>query len=142
MPEVIKLVIPGKPHGKERPRLRKKAKHPYTPEKTAAYEQLIQVIYRQAYGNDSFPKGVPLDMRIKAFLPIAKSDSAEKRALKLSGKIRPTVTPDWDNIGKIVSDALNTVAYHDDAQVVDTQTRKFYSDRPRVEITITKAKEI
>lgn len=50
--------------------------------------------------------------------------------------IRPTKKPDWDNIGKIVTDALNGVAYHDDAQIVDAQVRKFYSKDPRVEIII------
>ena len=54
----------------------------------------------------------------------------------MTGAIRPTVKPDWDNIGKIVADALNKIAYYDDAQIVDSQTRKFYSDRPRVEILI------
>ena len=50
--------------------------------------------------------------------------------------IRPTKKPDWDNIGKVVADSLNQVAYRDDAQVVDSQVRKFYSDQPRIEVTI------
>ncbi len=86
-----------------------------------------------------FPNDVPLDMRIKAFMEVPESDSLKQRAQKLSSEIRPIKRPDWDNIGKIVSDALNNVAYHDDAQIVDTQIWKFYSDNPRVEITILHA---
>lgn len=37
---------------------------------------------------------------------------------------------------KLVYDALNGVAWHDDNAIVDTQVRKFYSDIPRVEVFI------
>lgn len=39
-----------------------------------------------------------------------------------------------DNCIKIIADALNKIAYHDDTQIVDCQVRKFYSDDPRVEV--------
>ena len=54
----------------------------------------------------------------------------------LEHKIRPTKKPDWDNIGKIICDSLNQIAYRDDAQIVDSQVRKFYSENPRVEVII------
>lgn len=108
----------------------------YTPATTTSYEDFIKLVYRQNYGAEMFPKGVPLDIRIRAYCPIPKSDTLTVRAKKMTGAIRPTVKPDWDNIGKIVADALNKIAYYDDAQIVDSQTRKFYSDRPRVEILI------
>ena len=44
-----------------------------------------------------------------------------------------------DNILKIIADSLNQIAYKDDAQVVDTQVRKFYSRRPRVAVVIRSA---
>ena len=53
--------------------------------------------------------------------------------------IRPMKKPDFDNIGKIVCDALNDIAYHDDAQIVDAQVRKFFSDDPKVVVTIQEA---
>jgi len=136
----ISITIPGEPKGKERPRYSKKIKRVYTPEDTSQYEQRIKTIYRQQYGIcPVFHKDAQLDMRIKAFYGVPQSDSAKVRMDKLLGTIRPTKKPDWDNIGKIVADALNKVAYHDDAQIVDAMTRKFYSETPRVEITITYA---
>lgn len=138
----VKLVIPGDPQGKGRPRYSKATRRMYTPAETVAYEKLIQALYYQAYSCEAFPKGEPLEMLITAFCPAPQSDSLKIRAMKLCGKIGATVKPDWDNIGKIVSDALNKVAYYDDNQIVDARVRKFYSDRPRVEITIMKAKEI
>ena len=38
---------------------------------------------------------------------------------------------------KIVSDALNEMAYKDDCQIVDARVIKRYSDNPRVEVEIT-----
>lgn len=32
--------------------------------------------------------------------------------------------------------SLNNLAYYDDTQIVDCQCRKFYSENPRVEVTI------
>ena len=60
----------------------------------------------------------------------------DKRREMLEHRIRPTKKPDWDNIGKIVCDSLNLVAYHDDSAVVDAQVRKFYSETPRVDVMI------
>lgn len=136
MTDYIKLIIPGEPTGKSRPKFNRKIGKAYTPAKTKSYEKMVREIYRNAYGNAIFPKDAPLDLRIAAFLEVPKSDSLKDRMQKLMGVIRPTKCPDWDNIGKIVSDALNKVAYHDDAQIVDSQIRKFYSDNPRVEILI------
>ena len=134
--DFVKLVIPGEPKGKGRPRYSGKSGCMYTPSDTKGYESLVKLIYQQKYGNFMFQKGVPLDMRIKAYIQIPDSDSNLTKARKRCGVIRPTKKPDWDNIGKIVADALNKVAYYDDAQIVDSQIRKFFSDNPRVEIII------
>ena len=40
---------------------------------------------------------------------------------------------------QLIYDALNGVAWHDDNAIVDTQVRKFYSDNPRVDVTIRTA---
>lgn len=54
----------------------------------------------------------------------------------LDGKIRPTKKPDWDNIGKIVTDALNKIAYRDDSQVVACRVEKWYGPIPEVIVTL------
>ena len=78
-------------------------------------------------------------MRITAYYSIPKSTSKKKRALMERFQIRPMKKPDNDNIVKVVQDALNEVAFHDDVQVVDCQLRKFYSDNPRLVVTIQEA---
>lgn len=136
MLEKVQLKIPGNPHGKERPQFSARNRRMYTPTKTINYEELTKVLYKQAYGTQMFPKGVPLDLRIYSYHPIPESDSLTIRAKKLAGIIRPTIKPDFDNVVKIVADALNKIAYYDDSQIVDSITRKFYSDNPRVEVLI------
>lgn len=111
----------------------------YTPEKTANYENLVKVEYRRQCHDFKFDSDVPLDVRIMAYYGIPKSTSKKKHKLMLFKAVRPTKKPDCDNLCKIYLDALNAVAYKDDVQVVDLQVRKFYSENPRVVVTIRKA---
>ena len=129
--------ILGEPQGKGRPRFSTVCGHvkPRTPEETVLYENLVKTEYRQQVGV-KFPDDAMLDVRIFAYYPIPKSASKRKRQAMLDKKIRPTKKPDFDNIGKVICDALNSIAYRDDSQIVDAQVRKFYSDRPRVVVTI------
>lgn len=128
----MKLVIPGEPCAKQRPRLGKR--HTYTPEKTVNYETLVKQLFITQQHERL--EGA-LKMTVNAFFSIPKSASKKNREKMLRGEIRPTKRPDWDNIGKIVSDALNAIAYRDDSQIVDATVRKWYSDTSRVEVEIT-----
>ena len=128
----MKLIIPGEPCAKQRPKFGNG--RTYTPQKTVNYETLVKQLYISA--TKEYHDGA-LRLVVNAFFTIPKSTSKKKREKMLQGIIRPTKRPDWDNIGKIVSDALNTIAYHDDSYIVDARVRKWYSDTPRVEVEIT-----
>lgn len=134
----ISFSIPGQPFGKQRPRVVHNGSFSkaYTPKETVSYENLIKVMYQQATKGKMFPEGAELDVRIIAYYGVPKSTSKKRTRLMLEHKIRPAKKPDWDNIGKIVCDSLNKVAYPDDSAVVDAQVRKFYSEKPRVDVTI------
>ena len=135
---IIKITVPGEPQGKARPRLGNS--HTYTPAKTKNYERLVAFLCRSQNAGISYPPGRAIQIDIRAYMSIPKSDSQTMRERKLSGVIRPTKKPDYDNIGKIICDALNGIAYHDDAQIVDARVRKFYSISPRVEIEISEVR--
>ena len=134
----IKFTVPGPPFGKQRPKFSRAGQHvkTYTPDKTVSYENLVKLMYQQAAKGRMFSEGAALDERIIAYFEIPKSISKKKRKDMLEHRIRPTKKPDWDNIGKIVCDSLNKVAYRDDSAVVDAQVRKFYSENPRVDVMI------
>ena len=136
--ELIHFVVPGKPFGKQRPRVacRGKFSKAYTPKETIAYENLVKLFYAQESKGEMFPEDAELRVNIVAYYEIPKSASKVKREKMLTGRIRPTKRPDLDNVAKAIYDSLNKVAYHDDAAIVEAMISKFYSDSPRVEVTI------
>jgi Holliday junction resolvase RusA-like endonuclease len=115
--------VPGTPQAKQRARIHNGRAH--TPDKTTGYETEIIHAYLEKYGNFRFPDKTPLDMFIIAMFKKAKTS-------KLS---HPT-GKDWDNIGKIVGDALNKVAYDDDRNIVKGTVEKIFSDQEGVVIGI------
>lgn len=134
----VKFTVLGEPRGKQRPRVTRKG-NTYTPAETVQYENLVRMEYRRQCGDYRFPDDAALDMRIMAYYAIPKSASKKKRQEMLERRIRPLKKSDWDNVGKIIADSLNEIAYKDDVQIVDGQVRKFYSDKPRVVVTIQEA---
>jgi Holliday junction resolvase RusA-like endonuclease len=147
-PMKVKFTIAGEPFGKERPRatiVRGKTRqddwvNEYTPKDTTAYEKRVKSEYQSQVGSFSFPRGQALDMRVIAYYQIPASETKKIKQYMLDGVIRPTKRPDFDNIGKIVADSLNKIAYYDYAQIADALVRKFYSYNPRVEVIIQPVK--
>jgi len=76
-----------------------------------------------------FPDDAMLDVKIDAYYEVPKSASKKKRQEMLSNIIRPTKKPDFDNIGKIICDSLNLIAYHDDSAIVEARVGKFYIEK-------------
>lgn len=133
----IEFTVEGEPFGKQRPRHNRATNTTYTPTETKQHEQIIAWAYKSQCGTLRFSKDDCINLQVIAFMKIPKSESKKKRQLMIEGVIRPTVKPDWDNIGKLVADALNGIAYDDDKCIVDAQVRKFYSEHPRTEIILS-----
>ena len=137
MSTTIIFTVPGEPKGKGRPRFNSNVPgaRPRTPEQTLMYENLIGWEYRRQC-DSCFPEKVPIAMRIRAYYSIPASASKKKKQRMISGEERPTKKPDLDNVVKVYADALNHLAYHDDAQVVKIVCEKYYSEEPRVEVCL------
>lgn len=131
MKKRISFTIEGEPTGKGRPRHGKYKT--YTPAKTKAVENNIAYLYKLNVGY--YFEGY-VKLKLDLYYSIAKSDSKKKKLMKLNNELRPNKKPDIDNVVKLVADALNEVAYKDDTQIIELECRKFYSDIPRIEITI------
>lgn len=134
----VRFTVLGTPQGKGRPRFTKVGNfvRTYTPDSTVSYENLVRLEYRRQCQDYRFQEGIPLDVRIMAYYDIPKSVSKKKRQQMISHQLRPMKKPDNDNIIKCVLDALNQIAYKDDVQVADCQIRKFYSEKPRIVVSI------
>lgn len=74
------------------------------------------------------------------FVPIPKSASKKKKALMLSGELRPVTRKNGDriNLGKYYEDLMQGIVFEDDAAIVDGRVAKWYSENPRIEIKIRK----
>jgi Holliday junction resolvase RusA-like endonuclease len=130
--------VPGTPRGKQRPRVVRQNGRTisFTPDQTVQYENLVRWCYKTTENSKRFPDDMPLKVIINAYYEIPKSASKKKRAQMLDGELRPTKKPDADNIAKIICDALNGIAYRDDAQVVTCIIQKWYSEEPSVSVEI------
>jgi Holliday junction resolvase RusA-like endonuclease len=148
--EMIKFTVPGEPQGKARARtvrLKTGKVISYTPEKTELYENWIKSCFLQQCGNKKLSG--ELDITIVAYYRIPKNPKKpdyikanikpkQVRKLMEENKIRPAKKPDFDNISKVVADSLNSIAFKDDAAIVEAKFEKYYSNEPRVEVIITK----
>lgn len=136
--------VPGKPQGKARAKTVRN-KHTgntmsYTPETDLLYENYIKNRFLNKCNGMFLERGKPVALQIVArFLP-PKSTSKKRTALMLDGKELPLKKPDIDNIVKVVADALNGVAYHDDTQIVMVVAKKVYSSLEGLDVTVEEYK--
>lgn len=138
MTEIVNFTIPGNPLAKGRPRFARKSVSVvvYTDKKTASYENLVKLAAMGSMKGKELIAG-PVRLAITLSFQIPDSWAIAKKLKARNGAIRPTVKPDLDNCCKLVADALNGVVWHDDKQVVEVVVKKFYSDRPRANVSIT-----
>ena len=155
---VFAIIVPGEPQGKGRPivgRFKTKSGREFanlrTPRKTMNYEARIASAWDQTVGVRPLIEG-PVELDVLAVFSMpesrasrirgaintisrltkggadARSDAYRERAETIRVLSEKVSKPDWDNIGKAVCDALNGVAWKDDAQVIDARVRKRYAD--------------
>ena len=107
----------------------------YTPAQTRKYQRHVQDCVL-AQGKPKEPLEGVLRVDTVEYRAIPKAFGKAKRLKAMQGGIRPGKRPDMDNIEKAIWDALTGLVWKDDAQVVDGTRGKFYSDTPRVEVTV------
>ena len=137
---IFEFEIPGKPCGKGRPRFTRNG-HTFTPEQTVNYENLVKLTFRGAYPEaEPIAANTPIRAELRLYFPIPQSISKKKREFMSKRQAWYTKKCDIDNATKIIFDALNLLAYRDDAQICELYAVKLYSDTPRVEVKFWEAK--
>jgi len=130
------IEIPGEMRGKQRPRVTTRGGigHAYTPQQTLNAEAWVKAC--------AVDQGVirPLEGPLRVLLTIVKgippSWSKKRRASALAQSEKPTGKPDLDNCIKLCCDALNGIAWHDDAQIVRMEVAKLYGERAHALLTV------
>jgi Holliday junction resolvase RusA-like endonuclease len=128
---MICFEVPGNPIPKGRPRLGKG--HTYTPRRTQEAENVVRSV---AQLHEVIPIVGPILMHLDFFIPIPKQWAKAKVQSAMLGTIRPTTGADADNLGKMVMDGLQGIAFANDAQIVELICRKWYSVEPRTVVKI------
>ena len=70
------------------------------------------------------------------YFPIPKTmNKSEKLRAELK-LVNNLTKPDWDNLGKTYSDMIQNTIIMDDSLIIEGSVRKYYSSKPRIELTI------
>ncbi len=78
----------------------------------------------------------PLTLEVTFVLPRPKGHFG-KHGLRPSAPTYPAVRPDTTKLLRGVEDAMQSVCYDDDAQIVEQVIRKVYGDVPRCEVRVS-----
>lgn len=136
--ESIYFDVYGTPFAKQRPKASRIGGfiRVYTPKETKNYEEKVAKEYKKMYGNKQLEGA--LTVEVEGFFEPSKSNTKKQQELMLKNKIPHTKKPDCDNMAKVCLDALNGVAYHDDAAITRLNVSKKFAEKAKVRITIIK----
>jgi Holliday junction resolvase RusA-like endonuclease len=70
------------------------------------------------------------------YFPTPKSMTKSEQLRAEMKLINNLSKPDWDNLGKTYSDMIQNTIIMDDSLIIDGRVRKYYSSKPRIELTI------
>lgn len=121
-------------------RLNRKTFQFYVPNKAKLVATIRNLILQQlgpeCFLNKMLPIYTETIIQTNLYIPTPKSFSKEAVYLAESKILRPIVTPDIDNVKKIINDAVKSFIIYDDAQMIGEYTDKFYSLQPRMEVVV------
>lgn len=134
MSEIV-LRIDGPPRGKGRPRFSRASGRTYTDHRTQSAEQRVRLAWLEA-GSPRLDG--PIELVVNVALRRPGSHYKRDGTLSAAGKRSdwPTKTPDFDNVAKLIADALNRCAYGDDASVVHHRFIKRWASAGEREHTV------
>ena len=131
----VHFKVYGKAKGKERPRFNSKRGITYTPKNTINYESEIKGAYIEVSKGRNLFGDKSVLMVVVEHKSIPKNITKAKLNLIMRDELFPTTKPDYDNVAKVVSDALNGIAFKDDSQVVAFSDKVYTkSDMPYIEV--------
>jgi Holliday junction resolvase RusA-like endonuclease len=133
--------VPMEPRPKKKPQHNTRTGTVYTPKETLNNEAMVREYFHRKYGHVK-PTSGPVRMSI---LLVHRRPKRLMRKKDPAGRLPKITAPDWDNAGKLVSDALEGVVYDNDAQLWDVSTTKVYgakeNDPPHIEVKIWEGEE-
>jgi Holliday junction resolvase RusA-like endonuclease len=135
----VHFIVPGKPTQWQRPAafLQRGKIVQANPKGMAQQQETIAWACRAAMRGQP-PMTGPLRLEVLCVYEPPASWPTWKREAALAGQVWKTSKPDHDNLEKQVGDALNGVAYGDDAQIVRSSCAKRYGRPERTEVRLSR----
>lgn len=136
----VHFTVPGRPHSWQRAvdvpgKNGKRVK--ITPKDMRQQQKVVATLARVQMRGQAMLTGA-LRLELLCVYAIPRSWSPAKQAAALDGQVWKTSVPDFDNLVKLVSDALNGVTYGDDAQIALASIGKRYGKPERTEVRISR----
>jgi Holliday junction resolvase RusA-like endonuclease len=140
----ISVCIECEPESSDRPRFRPMFKggkyagtKTYKEPNLERWQDGVRDILTAALPHDfTAPEGMVMIRSLRIYKAPPKSASRARLLLMEEGVIRPEKRPDIDNYEKCIFDALSSVFWKDDGQVVSNHADMFYSSVQRIEIDL------
>lgn len=93
----------------------------------------------KAQYNRNIPIRGPVRLDVSYHMPMPTKTSKIRKIQMLAGRIHHLSRPDLDNLNKFLCDALKTLVFEDDSQVVEICARKLYGENGK---TIVRIEEV
>jgi len=111
--------------------------HQYTPKATVNAEAEVRAAFHAACPSWECVYDTPVQLTVLSYAAPPKALLTKRRMPAiLRERWQKLTKPDIDNVAKLVMDALNGVAWKDDALISDLIVRKRYSMTPHTDVLI------
>lgn len=143
----MRIVIPGEPIAKTRPRFSRRGGFVTTYDSQSKLKAALKGslnIFVNLELPDNFEDYFKLPLRVTFSyrMPIIKSDTEAIKNAKEWGLKLPSHKPDIDNLVKMTADLCNGILWRDDAQIVELTASQIYSKNPCTIIEINTISEV
>jgi len=143
----MRIVIPGNPIAKARPKFCVRGKHAvaYDPQKQLCDERKAELSFLVKQDSPDDFEGyfsLPLRVALSFLMPVAETGSAALKNAKKWHFELPSHKPDIDNLIKLVLDLCNGILWRDDAQIVELHAFQKYSENPCTIIDVSPIKKL
>lgn len=130
----IRFIVPGRPIGMQRTGGGKTVRPFIQPRSRGQMERVRQICIDEM-GSRPMMIG-PLKLTVWAIRAIPKSWPVQMRKDAMAGHVWDTSPPDAKNIAWLIEDALNGIAWRDDAEIAILQSAKRYGGPERTDVLI------
>jgi len=131
--DTIRFEISGVPVPKGRPRFTKTG-IAYTPAKTRSAEEAFALLATPYKPSELITD--PIMLSLYFYMPIPQSASKKKQKDMAGFAVKHVGRPDLDNLQKMILDSLEGVFWHNDSQIYQINSNKWYSENPRTIVNI------